>query len=370
MRIAHSVLRLVFILSSLAQDALRFLLLGTRSAAAIKAENMFLRKQLALYLEREVKPRRATDATRLSLVLLSRLFAWQDALVNVKPETFLSWHRKGFQLLWRWKSRPRGRPRVPGRLQELIFKMAHENPTWGEERIAAELLLKLGIRVSPRTVRRYMPLNAGPRKRLPSQPWMTFVRNHAQAMLASDFFVVVTARFRVLYVFVIMEVGTRKIAHFNVTDYPTAPWTIQLFREVITGEQPYRFVLHDRDSIYSTELDCALKSLGVIVLRTPFRAPQANSFCERLVGTIRRECLDFLIPLNQRHVRRILKEWVAHYNQGRPHSSLGPGIPDPGEAFATTRNRHRHQLAHDGKVVGRSVLGGLHHEYRLERIAA
>jgi len=137
------VLRLVFILSSLVQDALRFLLLGTRSGAAIKAENMFLRKQLALYLEREVKPRRASDATRLSLVLLSRLFAWQDALVNVKPETFLSWHRKGFQLLWCWKSRPRGRPRVPGRLQELIFKMAYENPTWGEERIAAELLLKL-----------------------------------------------------------------------------------------------------------------------------------------------------------------------------------------------------------------------------------
>ena len=222
-------LRLVFILSSLVQDALRFLLLGTRSGAAIKAENMFLRKQLALYLEREVKPRRATDATRLSLVLLSRLFAWQDALVNVKPETFLGWHRKGFQLLWRWKSRPRGRPRVPGRLQELIFKMAHENPTWGEERIAAELLLKLRIRVSPRTVRRYMPLNTGPGKRLPSQPWMTFVRNHAQAMLASDFFVVVTAHFRILYVFVIMEVGKRKIAHFSVTDHPTAAWTIHSF---------------------------------------------------------------------------------------------------------------------------------------------
>jgi len=259
---------------------------------------------------------------------------------------------------------------VPGRLQELIFKMAHENPTWGEERIAAELLLKLGIRVSPRTVRRYMPLDTGPKKRVPSQRWMTFVRNHAQAMLASDFFVVVTARFRVLYVFVIMEVGTRKIAHFNVTDHPAAAWTLQQFREVITGEKPYRFVLHDRDSIYSADLDSALMSLGVTVLRTPFRAPQANAFCERLIGTMRRECLDFLIPLNERHVRRILKEWVAHYNQGRPHSSLGPGIPDTGEAFATTRNRHRHQLAHDGKVVGRSVLGGLHHEYRLERIAA
>src|SRR5271166_2253016 len=149
---------LVFILLALAQDALQFLLLGTRSSAALKAENIFLRKQLALYLEREAKPRRATDATRLSMVLLSRLFAWQNALINVKPGTFLGWHRKGFQLLWRWKSRPRGRPRVPRRLRELIFKMAHENQTWGEERIAAELLLKLGVRVSPRTVRRYMPL--------------------------------------------------------------------------------------------------------------------------------------------------------------------------------------------------------------------
>jgi len=210
----------VFILFRLLQDAIRFLLLGTRSKAALRAENLFLRKQIALYLEREVKPRRADDATRLSMVLLSRLFAWEGALANVKPETFLGWHREGFRLLWRWKSRPRGRPRVPERLQELIFKMAHENPTWGEERIAAELLLKLGIRVSPRTVRRYMPLEGGPRKRVSSQRWMTFVRNHAQAILACDFFVVVTARFRILYVFVIMEVGTRRITHFNVTAVP------------------------------------------------------------------------------------------------------------------------------------------------------
>jgi putative transposase len=199
MRTAHSLLRLVSILLDLAQDALQFLLLGTRSSAALKAENIFLRKQLALYLERKAKSRRATDATRLSMVLLSRLFAWQNALINVKPETFLGWHRKGFQLLWRWKSRPRGRPRVPRQLRELICKMAHQNQTWGEERIAAELLLKLGIRVSPRTVRRYMPTDVGPGKRVPSQRWMTFVRNHAQAIVACDFFIVVTASFRVLY---------------------------------------------------------------------------------------------------------------------------------------------------------------------------
>jgi len=366
MRTAHSLFRLVPIFFDLAQDAIRFLLLGTRSSAAIKAENIFLSKQLALYPELEVKPRRATDATRLSMVRLSWVFAWQNALVSVKPETFLGWHRKGFRLLWRWKSRPRGRPRVPADLQELIFKMAQKNPTWGEERIAAELLLKLGIRISPRAVRRNMPMDTGPGKRVPSQRWMTFVRNHAQAILACDFFIVVTARFRILYVFyvfVVMEVETRKIAHFNVTAHPTAAWTLHQFREVLTGEQSYRFVLHDRDSIYSTELDAALRSLGVTVLRTPYRAPKANAFCERLVGTMRRECLDFLIPLNDRHVRRILKEWVAHYNHGRPHSSPGPGIPDL--RSCQQANPCGHRIPVDHQVVTKAILGGLHHEYRL-----
>jgi putative transposase len=367
MRTLRATLHFISMVFHLVRDVLRFLLLGTRSSAAIKAENIFLRKQLALYLEREVKPRRANDATRLSLVLFSRLFEWPDALINVKPETFLKWHRIGFRLFWRWKSRPRGRPRVPGTVQELIFRIARENPTWGEERIAAELLLKLGIRVSPRTVRRYMPVDVGPGKRLPSQRWMTFVRNHAQAMLACDFFIVVTARFRILYVFVVMEIGTRKIAHINATDHPTALWTEQQFREVITGEEPYRFVLHDRDSIFSNEVDSALRSLGVTALKTPFRAPQANAFCERLIGTIRRECLDFLIPLNERHVRRVLKEWVAHYNHARPHSSLGPGIPDP-------KGNQRvkdcgHQIPGGHRVVARSILGGLHHEYRLKKAA-
>jgi putative transposase len=360
---------LVPILLSLAQDAFRFLLLGTRSSAALKAENIFLRKQLALYLEREVKPRRASDATRLSLVLLSRLFAWRDALVNVKPETLVRWHRKGFRLLWRWKSRPRGRPRVPGNLQDLIFKMAHENPMWGEERIAAELLLKLGIRVSPRTVRRYMPLDTGPGKRVPSQRWMTFVRNQAKAMLASDFFVVVTARFQILYVFLVMEVGSRKIAHCNVTAHPTADWTLQQFREVITGEPPCRFLIHDRDSIYSPGLDSALKSMGLTVLKTPVRAPQANAFCERLIGTIRRECLDFLIPLNEKHLRRILREWVAHYNKGRPHSSLGPGIPDP-PANVPLMRCAGHLIPDNYRVVAQPILSGLHHEYQLKKVAA
>src|SRR5207248_2581604 len=197
----------------------------------------------------------------------------------------------------------------------------------------------------------------------------TFVRNHAQAVLACDFFVTVTASFRVLYVFVIMEVGTRRITHFNVTAHPTAEWTLQQFRETITGERPPGFIIHDRDSVYSSGLDFALKAMGLSVLKTPFRAPQANAFCERLVATIRRECLDFLIPIHERHLRRILQEWVTHYNRSRPHASLGPGIPEPSEGIPAPRSSGN-RIPCGQRVVGSSILGGLHHEYRLEKIAA
>jgi putative transposase len=350
-------------------DVLRFIKLSLQPNWALAAENLFLRKQLALYLDRKVKPHRATDATRLTLVLLSRLFAWRRALTIVKPDTLIRWHRRGFRLWWRWKSKPRGRPRVPIEVRRLIAKMANENRTWGEERLAAELLLKLGIRISPRTVRRYMPAEPGPSRGPSSQCWMTFVRNQAQAILACDFFTVVTASFRVLYVFVIMEVGTRRITQFNVTAHPTAEWTLQQFREVITGERPYRFLIHDRDSIYSSELDSALKAMGLSILKTPFRAPQANAFCERLVGTIRRECLDFLIPIREKHLRRLLQKWVTHYNRGRPHSSLGPGIPEP-SAGIPAPPVSGHHIRNGHRVVRSSILGGLHHEYRLQKIAA
>ncbi|MGH7870202.1 MAG: integrase core domain-containing protein, partial [Candidatus Dormibacteraceae bacterium] len=198
----------------------------------------------------------------------------------------------------------------------------------------------------------------------------TFVRNHAQAILACDFLVVVTARFRLLYVFVIMEVGTRRIVHCNVTAHPTADWTLQQFRAAISGEQAQRFLIHDRDSIYTADLDAALRAMDLTIMKTPFRAPQANAFCERLIGSLRRECLDFLIPFNEGHLRWIVKAWVAHYNQGRPHSSLGPGLPEPGRGFPMAKGPHRHSLAPNHTVISRAILGGLHHEYRLERIAA
>ena len=235
-------------------DGLRFLCLTVRSHSALSAEVLFLRKQLAFYEERETQPRRLNNSARLSLVLWSQLFDWRSALVIVKPETLIGWHRRGFQLFWKWKSRV-GRPRLPENIRKLIIRMALENPTWGQARVAAELSLKLGIYVSPRTVRTYWPPESerrGPRG-TSSQRWRTFVRNHAQSIVACDFFVVVTARFRILFVFLMMEVGTRRILHCNLTAHPTAEWTLQQFREAIPCDHPYRFLIRDRDSISSVE---------------------------------------------------------------------------------------------------------------------
>jgi putative transposase len=355
-------------LSLVVVDLVRLARLAAHSQGALAAENLFLRKQLALFQERKVKSRRADDSTRWMMASLSRMFPWGNSLVNVKPDTLIRWQRNGFRLFWRWKSKPRGRPRLPKDLRQLIREMAAENPTWGEERIANELKLKLGIRVSSRTVGKY--LRDGPvRTPDPKQRWLTFLHNHAKVIVACDFFVVVTATFRTLYVFVIMELGTRRILHQNVTAHPTAEWTLQQFREALPGEHPYRFVIHDRDSIFSTDLDKAVTDLGVRILRTPVQAPQANSVCERFGGTLRRECLDYLIPINERHLKMAIKEWVLHYNRGRPHSSLGPGVPEPNQDTVPASD-HRHKLPAGYLVVKTSVLGGLHHEYRLVKEAA
>src|SRR5262249_26598567 len=265
-------------------------------------------------------------------------------------------------------SQPCGRPRIPRDVRKLIVEMASSNPTWGEERIANELLLKIGIQISPRTVGRYMP--PGPvRPKVPSQRWMSFVRNHAKAIIAADFFVVITATFRFVYVLVVMETETRRILHLNVTRHPTAEWTMQQFRECVIGDEGYRFIIHDRDRIYSGEVDSLLRASGLRVLKTPYRGPQANAFCERLIGSARRECLDFMIPINEDHVRWIMKEWIVHYNTTRPHSSLGPGIPDANFSKPQLQSkRHRVPKNHRGAVM--PILGGLHHEYRLQEIAA
>ena len=361
----------VAVLLSLIVDAVCYLGLCLRPSPILAAENPFLRKQLALYQERQVKPRQTTNTIRLAMVWLSHWFDWRSALSIVTPETFARWHRQGFRLFWRWKSKP-GRPALPKDLQALIRRMALENSTWGQERIANELLLKLGLKVSPRTVRKYMPKHCvgAPGKRGQSQRWSTFIRNHAKGIVACDFCVAVTATFRLLYVFVVIEHARRRLLHVNVTAHPTAPWTMQQFREAIPTDHAYRLLIHARDAIFSKAVDQSVRHMGLRVIKTPVRTPVANSICERVLGTLRRECLDFVIPMNEKHLCDILTEWVGHYNQGRPHMSLGPGIPKPVQVLPVPRQAHRHWLSTGLCVVVRPILSGLHHEYGLEKRAA
>jgi transposase InsO family protein len=355
-----------------ALDLMRLRVVAFRRRVDLAAEVMLLRKQLAILSERQGRRQvRVRPLQRCSLAVLSRLCAWREAVIVVRPATIIRWHRAGFRLLWRWKSRRVGRPPLPESLRTLIAEMARDNPTWGEGRIAGELSLKLGLRVSPRTVRRYMPKGPGGYglRGRGDQRWATFVRNHAEAIVACDLFVSVTATFRVLYVFVMMEIGSRRILHCNVTAHPTAEWTLQQLRQAIPCDHGWRFLIHDRDSIFSKALDQTLKRMGLRVLKTPIRAPKANAFAERLVGTVRRECLDWLIPFSENHLRRILLEWVCHYNEARPHSSLGPGISNPPEGLPVLPQEHRHRLPVGSRVVTSPILGGLHHEYRLDTAA-
>jgi putative transposase len=355
-------LRVSGILIDLVTDMLRWLRLAFRSSQSIQAENLFLRRQLALYIERGVKPRRIDAATRIALTVLSRLFDWRDALAVVSPATLIRWHRAGWRLFWRMRSRP-GRPPIPPELQALIRRIANENPSWGEERIANELLLKLGIRVSPRTVNKYLPRRPRGRPRGDLR-WSTFLRLHAQGIIACDFFVAVTATFRLLYVLVVIEHRSRRLIHYNVTTHPNATWTLQQLREAVGYEEQYRFLIHDRDGIFSGQLDESIRALGIRVLKSAPHSPKMNAVCERVIGTLRRECLDWLIPLSEAQLRTTLRSWVQHYNRGRPHMGLGPGIPDP-PTIPIARPTSRHRRGEPYVVRADPILGGLHHEYAL-----
>jgi putative transposase len=268
---------LLVVLLALFRDGIRAVF---RSRTELIAENLFLRRQLARHQERKARRRRPAPAAKFTLVVLSRFFPWVRALAIVKPATFVRWHRAGFRLFWRWKSRTVGRPPLPKNLQALIITMAGENPSWGEGRIADELSLKLGLLVDARTVGKYLKRAGRPRPPR-SQRWATFLQNHANAIIACDYFTSVTATFQVLYVFVAIEIGSRRILHCNVTDHPTAEWTRQQFREFVNGEPGHQYVIDDRDCVFSSEVDAALNGFGLKVLKTPVQSPMANAHCVR-----------------------------------------------------------------------------------------
>ncbi len=326
---------------------------AARSRSELLLENALLRHQLVVYSRVAARPRLTAADRGLLVLLASRLRNWAGALIIVRPETVLRWHRQGFRLFWRRKSRAASTPRIPRETRELIRRIASENHLWGADRIRGELL-KLGIRVSKRTIQRYLPQARPARPR--GQTWATFLRNHADTTWACDFLAVSDLLFRPLYAFFVIALGSRRVVHVGVTRHPTDAWVAQQLREATPyGEGP-RFLLRDNDGKYGSAFARVAAASGIRVLRTPVRAPRANALCERFLGSVRRECTDHVLVLGERHLARVLREYVAYFNGARPHQGIGQRLPHPA---TTPRSGDR-----GSPVLARPVLGGLHHDYQ------
>jgi putative transposase len=323
----------------------------TRSKSSLVAENAMLRQQL-IVLQRQVNKPTLRPIDRVILVILAGLVKnWRQALLIVKPETLLKWHRAGFKLFWKFKSRAKGRkPKIPEETILLIKKMACENRLWGAERIQGELL-NLNIKVSKRTIQKYMRQAKPPRST--SQNWSTFLKNHSHQIWACDFLPVNDIFFRQIYAFVIMELGSRKIIHIGVTAHPTDEWSAQQLREATPFEQRPKYLIRDNDAKFGSHFKQVAQGAGIEVLKTPVKAPNANANCERLMGTLRRELLDHFLIFNEQHLKRVLKEFVEYYNSCRPHQGIGQATPIKAASSAKL----------SGEIVSFPVLGGLHHHY-------
>jgi putative transposase len=320
-------------------------------------EAVALRQQLAVYRRRQLRPK-LNRFDGLFWVVVRQIWAnWSEALILVKPETVVSWHRAGYRLFWRWRSRRRrqGRPKVAEEIRGLIRRMKRENPTWGAPRIHGELLA-LGFEISEPTVSRYLRhLKRVPEESKASQ-WLAFLNNHREVIAAFDFFTVPTFWFRTLYCFFAIEHGRRRILHFNVTFHPTSDWIVQQLREAFPLPCPYRYVLFDHDAKFGNDVLKFLKSSDLMPLRTSIRSPWQNGVAERWVGSVRRELLDEVIPLNEFHLRRLGREYLAYYHQDRTHVGLDKNTP--GKRVVEARSSPQ------SRVVSKPRLGGLHHRYR------
>jgi transposase InsO family protein len=315
-------------------------------------ENALLRQQL-IVLKRQVNRPRFTWRDRALFVLLSsKLRTWKNALAIVQPDTVLRWHRELFRWVWKRRSRSkgkRGRPPLTGEIVALIKQIAKENLRWGAERIRGELL-KLGIRVSKSAIQKYIQQVRGPNS---SQNWATFLRNHASQIWACDFLQTYDIFFRTVFVFVVIELGSRRVVHFGVTRHPTDTWIAQQLREATPfGEKP-RFLIRDNDNKYGDSFKQA--AAGIKVLKTPYKAPKANAICERFLGSLRRECLDHVLILSERHLHRVVKEYMQYFNHARPHQGIEQRIP--------CRLERPEKPPVNEKLASRPVLSGLHHDY-------
>ena len=318
---------------------------GARSRASLQLEILALRHQLHVLERSHGRRVRLTRLDRLLWVWFFRVWChWRTALVIVKPETVIAWHRRGFRLFWTWKSRHRtGRPTIPQEVRTLIRTMSAANPFWGAPRIYCELL-KLGFTVSQTTVATYM-VRRRPR---PSQTWHTFLTNHAQQLIAADFFVVPTATCRLLFVLVLLAHDRRRIVHIAITEHPTAAWTAQQFRDVFPWDEAPRYLLRDRDHAFDR-----VNTIGMQEVVTAPGAPWQNAYVERFIGSVRRECLDHVIVLTAAGLRRMLNEYVTYYSRTRTHLGLDKDAPFPHPVAPLTA----------GRVIAIPQVGGLHHRY-------
>jgi putative transposase len=325
-----------------------------RSRVDTSLEILALRHQVAV-LKRKRQRARLTRTDRLFWIILRSVWSrWSDALVIAKPATVIAWHRAGFRLYWRWRSRSRGgRPRVSDEVRALIRRMRFENAGWGAPKIHGELL-KLGFHISERTVGRYLR-RLHPRQRDHSQNWLAFLANHREVLVAFDFFTVPTLTFKLLYCFLVIEHGRRKVLHCNVTPHPTSDWVVQQLRETFPEADPYRYAIFDHDSKFNDEVTSLLRSTGLQPKRTSIQAPWQNGIAERWIGSCRREMLDHVIPLNERHLRRLLRAYVSYHNEDRIHDALYKDAPNPRPV--------EDRPSQAATTTSSARLGGLHHRY-------
>jgi len=335
------------------------ILLRPQKDSDLALENLALRQQLAILKRHKKRPQIRTK-DRLFWVMLCRFWSnWQEPLIVVKPETVIRWHRRGFKLFWKYKSRLKGpgRPPISPEIRDLILKMANANPLWGAPRIHGELL-KLGIEISERTVSNLMSRR---KPKPPSQTWRTFLKNHMMNMVSIDFFTVPTAKFRVLFVLVILSHNRRQVVSFKATSNPTIMWTAQRIIEVFPWDTAPKYLLRDRDSIYGAYFRQRVKNMGIKEVITAAQSPWQNPFVERLIGSIRRDCLDHVIVLNESHLSRILSSYFDYYHYDRTHYGLGKDTP--------VERPVQPRPAKGAKVIELPRVGGLHHRYEWKKAA-
>jgi transposase InsO family protein len=319
-----------------------------KSRRRLEAENAVLRHQLIILRRRMPGRVVLTNGDRWFLVQLYRLLpSILQALTIIRPETLVRWHRAGFRSYWRWKSGSRGgRPRIDSDLRALIKKMSMENPLWGAPRIHGELL-KLGFEVAQSSVAKYMVKCSGP----PSQGWRTFLRNHAPDIAAMDLFAVPTISFGLLYALVIVRLDRRELVWINATAKPTGEWIARQITEAFPWDETPQYLIRDRDRIFGTIVTRRLRAMGIRDKPIAPASPWQNGFAERLIGSIRRECVDHLIVLGEAHLRRVLRAYARYYNNIRTDWSLAKDAP-------VSRPVHR-----TGAISSQAILGGLHHHY-------